>query len=175
MRKLISVGIAMAVMLTMGFARVPSVLAAEPVPERIQAVLMIKVVSFIQKLGGEAKSDVTIGVLKSASAVSLLRAAAAKSLERITVKEVGIGKLEGIDILFVPIGTERDVLNQVKAIAKNAQILTVGGDPQYVLIDQFTLSFHLVGGKPRILLNIASGAEEGTRFKAKLLRIADLK
>ena len=150
-----------------------TVLAFEPTPEEVQAVLMLKVVGFIRELGGKPKSDVTVGVLGGGSVLSIMQGALATSKLKITVKEVDLSNLDGIQILFIPINTGSDLIRQAKSKAKGTKILTVGGDPQFVPEYNLTLSFHLINGKPRILINTASSAEEGVKFGSRLLAIAD--
>lgn len=53
--------------------------------------------------------------------------------------------------------------------------MSVAGDSKYVLDYHLTLTFHLVGGKPRMLISIESADEEGTKFAAELLKIAEKK
>lgn len=152
-----------------------TVYSGEPCPEKIQAVLTVKVLSFIMELGGTAKSDITIGVLNGGEIFNLLQGAASKSKDKIDVKKVSIEDLDGIDVLFVPQNTKGGLVKQAKQAANTAKILTVAGDPQFVLDYDLTLSFHLVEGKPKILIDIAAGKTEGVKFAANLLKMADTK
>ena len=151
-----------------------TVLAYEPVSEKIQAIFMAKVIGFIRELGEKPRSDVIIGVLGGGSLLSVMK----KSVERIktdvTIKEVDISNLDGIQILFIPINTGSDLVRQAKTKARGAKILTVGGDPQFVPDYDLTLSFHLSNGRPKMLINTTSSAEEGVKFSSRLLAISDL-
>jgi hypothetical protein len=149
--------------------------AAEAVPEHIRAVLLMKVVPFIKELKGSSQFQLTIGVLEGGTIYKRMTEAAAKSEVKVAVKEVSINNLQDVNILYIPMETPSNLVKQYKETARKAKILTVGGDPNYVLQEGLTLSFHLSGGSPKILVNIGSAEEEGAKFDAKLLKIADLK
>ncbi len=146
--------------------------AMNPCPDKIQAVLLTKITSFIREVGGAPKSTYTIGVLNGGPMLDILKKAAASS-NKLKIISVSINNIKDANIVFVPKGTSPDLVKQVKAAAVKNKILTVAGDPNFVVNQGITLSFHLVNGKPRMLISVASAAEEGVKFAATFLRIAE--
>lgn len=175
MNKLVSAIVTAAIVSATVLSVKPSASAADPVPEKLQSVMLVKVVGHVKALGGVSKEKVTIGVLGGGSIYKLLQKAAERSKGSVTVKEVGPGDLNGVDVLFFPTGTARNVVEESKTAAVSAKVLTAGGDPQHVYDRLVTLSFELVNKKPRILINSASGKEEAVKFSARILKMADLK
>jgi hypothetical protein len=162
-----------AICLALLFARVS--FGAEGIPTNLQAALLTKVLSYTQQLGGQAKSAVIIGVLNSGEMSALLKKAAEKSKDDIQVREIKLENINGVNVLYLPAGISAESINKVKAITRAKKILSVSGDPSSVLDQDVTMSFSQKNNKPRILINVTAGKEEGVKFSAKLLKIADLK
>ncbi len=149
--------------------------AGEFCPENIQAVLLVKVLSFTRELGGASKGDVSIGVLNGGAALNAIKDAATKAGGGVSVKSVTTGDIAGINVLYVSKGTSADQVQLAKEKCKQLKIMSVGGDPQFVLDYNYSLTFHLVDSKPRMLVSIESADEEGTKFAAEFLKIAEKK
>lgn len=60
---------------------------------------------------------------------------------------------------------------KVTAISRSKRILTVTNVPNYV-VEGVTLGIGIEAGKPKVLLNLSSAAEEKIEFKPQLLKLA---
>jgi len=149
--------------------------AGEPCPEKVQAVLLVKILSYTKEIGGKENKNPTIGVLNGGSILKDLQSAVAKSGTKMIAKEVTINDLKGIDVLYIPEKTKGDLVKQAKTAALNKKIFTVAGSSKLLEDFGLTLTFYVADNKPKILINRSSGDAEGINFSAKLLKIADLK
>jgi len=149
--------------------------AGDICPEKVQSVLLVKVLSYTREISGAPKGEVSLGVLNGGPMLDFLKGAVASSTDKINVKSVGLDNLAGINVLYIPKGTSSDQVTQAKTKCKSQKIMSVGGDPNYVVAYNLTLTFQLVEGKPRMLVCIESADEEGAKFAAEFLKIAEKK
>lgn len=85
-----------------------SALAGEICPEKIQSVLLAKVISYTREISSAPKGEVNIGVLCGGPMVDFIKSSAASATDTIKVKSVGLDNLAGINILYVPKGMAPD-------------------------------------------------------------------
>ncbi len=169
MKKMIGLSLLLSMLIGM------PIYAGEFCPYNVQAVMLTKVISFTRELGGATKGEVKMGVFGSSEIKAQLEQAAGKTTDKITVSTVSLDNISSVNVVYVPKGTPAELIKKIKEAAVANKVLTVGGDPQYVLDFALTLTFHLVDGKPRILISLESADEEGAKFAAELLKIAERK
>lgn len=152
--------------------------ALEICPEKMQAVLMVKIIPFIRELDEAMRnSRVRIGVVGRHEIVGYLAEASRNASFGIRVETVrDVDSLpRDLQILYIPVGAPSATLRAFSRKAKERGILTVCGDPNAVLARGLTLSFYIYEEKPKILIDMASAFQEGISFSSQVLMLADLR
>ncbi len=155
-----------------------SVWSLEICPEKMQAVLMVKIIPFVKEFEAPVRdSTIQIGVYGNHEIAAFLEEAAKKASFRIRVKIVPkYGPLpDDLQMIYFPLGTSANTVRKLNRIAKEKKILTVCGNPDMVMDQNITLSFHVFDEKPKILVNMDSASREGKTFSAKFLNLADVR
>lgn len=152
-----------------------SILGGGFCPEEIQSILIVKTFAYIREMANLPKAEFRIGVINGGKIVDFIQEAAAESSEKISVKSIKMDSLNTINVVYIPKGTDPEIIRKIKAVSRDLKILSIAGDPIFVNDYNLSLAIHLIEGKPRIYINYASAEEEGTKFSAVLLKLADKK
>ena len=153
-----------------------TVIAKDFCPESVQAVILLKVLGYTNKIGGVEKNNITIGILNGGQMVEQLKSAAEKSTDKkVTVKEIASSNLEGIDIVYIPKGTSDGEIKKVTEEAKKKKIFTIAGDPEFMNNYSITFNVYLEEQKPKLMVDLESSEKEGVSFSAELLKISQRK
>ena len=166
-------------------AAAPSLAAQEvPVPVRIQAPLLLRIMSFDRNLPQRISGDLVVAVLYQGRNRTSLRIAEEISL--------AIGSLTGAEAVGIDLDTTTDlaaVLAQSKArvlyvcplrganiagivdVVRAAGVTTVTGVPRYVN-EGIAIGLDLRADRPEIVVNLESARAEGADFTAQLLKLA---
>jgi len=142
-------------------------------PEKIQAVLLSKVITFTKEIGGKPKGAITLGVVNGGPMLDALKSSIKDP--NITVKQISADEITAANIIYLPKGTPTDILQTAASTGKSSKIFTIAGDINAMLNHDLTLSFHMVNGKPRMIVSPESATEEGVKFSPMFLKIAETK
>ena len=152
-----------------------TIIAKDFCPENVQAVIIIKVLGYTNKIGGVEKENLTVGILNGGAMVDLLKKTSANSGKKITVKEINVSNLDGIDIIYIPKGTSDSDIKKVTEEAKKKKIFTIAGDPAFMDNYSITFNVYLENQKPKLLVDMGSSENEGVSFSSELLKISQRK
>lgn len=140
-----------------------------PVPENIQAALLPKVLKFSSNLSQKLKIRILI-VYDNNSQTSKDEFTKELSVS-MDVKAVLSTELEknisNCDLVYFMPG-----IQNLAAICKTYNVLSVTGISQYVEQGQVSLAFGLQNNKPKIFVNLSSLEKEGQSLSSEILRIA---
>lgn len=151
-------------------------LAMESCPDKMQAVLVLKIIPFIKGYDPAlATVEVTIGIYGTHDVLGFIESAAKKVNYKVNVVTISEAdpKLDHIQVLYVPGSVGPAVLEKLTALAKKKKVLTVCGNPNATLEHNLTLSFYVNNDNPKILINLKSAKEEEINFSSKILGLAD--
>jgi len=159
-----------------------SVYGLDMCPEKLQAVLVLKIIPFIKQFEDTTKSaggEIKIAVYGTNEIIQHFEAAATKMPFKVLTGSISNIEtdLAGVkaNIIYIPSGTPSTILEKISKQAKNLKILTVTGDPDAALNSNISLSFYILNESPKILINMKSAKEEGMVFSSKILGLADLR
>ena len=76
----------------------------------------------------------------------------------------------GIDVLYVPTGLGAQVAG-ISAVARSANVLTIGAEPSYVS-SGLSLGVFTLRGEPKLGLNQSAAAAAGATFEGEILEVA---
>jgi len=147
------------------------------IPEDMQAVLVLKIISFTKNFEKLLKSEVTIGIFNNDEILQHFYTASKKvsfKIQLISLPDTSIS-IEKINILYIPKGTSQTNIEALNKQAKKFKVLTVCGDPDVILDRNLSLSFYVLNESPKILVNMKSSKEEGISFSGKVLGLADVR
>jgi hypothetical protein len=150
--------------------------AMESCPDKMQAVLILKIIPFIKGYEStETSFEIGIGIYGNHDILASIQSAAKKVTFKVNLFTIAENdsKLENIRVIYIPSGTSLAVIEKINALAKKKKILTVCGDPNATLEHNLTLSFYVNNDNPKILINLKSAKEEGFSFSSKILGLAD--
>lgn len=152
--------------------------AMEICPEKMQAVLIVKIIPFVRNFNAyESSTTLNVGVFGAHDILGFLQTAAKKvayKVEFSTIAETN-PDLTHIQILYIPSGVPPAIAAKLNALAKEKKILTVCGDPALTLDHNLTLSFYVNNDNPKILINLKSAKEEAINFSSNVLSLADIR
>jgi YfiR/HmsC-like len=159
------------------------------VPPRVQAALVGKVVSFDRNFSARVKERVTIAVVSKSSNSDSERATAQMlgafrevgpiatlPHEELRVPWTDANSLAAfcaerkVAIVYLTPGFDKEAAAIAKAL-EVSRVLTVAGALSYIK-DGLVLSFDLVSGRPKLVVNLASAKRQGIAFDSSFLAIA---
>ncbi|MGE5341847.1 MAG: YfiR family protein [Candidatus Omnitrophota bacterium] len=153
-------------------------LSLDMVPESMQAVLILKILSFVKNFERGIQSEgITIGIYGANTILPAFDAAAKKLPFKVNFVSIpeNLLNLERVQLLYIPRGSSATVFEKINAMTKRNKILTVSGDPNAGLDFNCTLSFYINNDNPKILINMKSAKEEDINFSSKVLGLADVR
>lgn len=145
--------------------------AAEmPVPAKLQAMIIKKVVGFDQALS--KKPSFTVAVVYAAEselvANELAREFAGNGVQADIVPVAGLaGKISSYDVVYLCPGTAN-----AKSTVDGSGKLSVSGVPEFVNSGKVSVAIGEDAGKPSILINQTRLSQEQHEFSSKLLKLA---
>lgn len=152
------------------------VFAMDSCPDKMQAVLILKLIPFIKGYDPAAGNvEITIGIYGTHEVYSFIDSAAQKinyKVNLVTITESDL-KLDNIQVVYIPSSASPTAIEKINLLAKKKKILTVCGNPNATLDNNLTLSFYVNNDNPKILINLKSAKEEGITFSSKILGLAD--
>jgi hypothetical protein len=147
------------------------------VPENMQSVLVLKIISFTKNFDVLIKSEITVGVFNNDEVLQHFIAASKRvsfKIRLIPVTDTSTS-LEKVNVIYIPKGTSPTNIEALNKQAKKYGVLTVAGDPDVAIDRNMTLSFYVLNESPKILVNMKSAKDEGMSFSSKVLGLADVR
>jgi uncharacterized protein DUF4154 len=184
-------GVAICTLLLVVTSRVA---AAEPLPPKNQALLLLRILAYDHKLADRTENKrITIYVIHNANAtesdapanamVGVLREIskstklAGNSVQVIKLPfnknsfDADIGKLKAAALYVSP--SLGDSLATITAVTAKRKLLSFTGTPEYVNAG-VSVGFSNVNGKPVISINLPASRNEGSDLDVALLRVAKI-
>jgi hypothetical protein len=158
------------------------------VPVQMQVALFLKVLTFDRNLVISPASEIVVGVVFQsgyrssvnakniamtalqvtgnsrkirAIAIDLDKESLGTALPRYTPSVLYVAPLRAVEI------------GDLATIARNANVTTVTGVPQYVALG-LAISVRLQGERPKLVINAEAAKAEGADFSAELLKLAQI-
>ena len=171
----------------------PALFSAQDVkvPVEVQFDLLTKILVFDRNLKARVGEEIVVGVVFQ----SLYRASLAAKDEFLSAAEKSRDlRIDGLAIRCIAIDLKNDLpledvlaedkidvlyvaplraydIRTIAAASRARRILSLTGVPEYVRND-LAVGIDAIGGKPRILINLAASKAEGCDFSSKLLNLA---
>lgn len=169
-----------------------SVAQESTVPVATQYPLFLKIFAYDHALADRSGDEVTIGILYQ-SRFRASRTALEELMDASRDRNVPLN-IKGIPIRVVPLElkNERDVgqlleaneidllyvtplrstdLRRLHDACRSRGVVSFTGVPEYVE-EGVAVGLDLMGGKPKILINVAAAREEGASFSGQILQLA---
>lgn len=145
--------------------------AAEmPVPAKLQAMILKKVVGFDQALSKKASFTVAVVYAAESELVAneLAREFAGNGVQADIVPLAGLaGRISSYDVVYLCPGTAA-----AKSTVDGSGKLSVSGVPEFVNSGKVSVAIGEDAGKPSILINQTRLSQEQHEFSSKLLKLA---
>ncbi len=143
------------------------------VPVELQAKLALKILTFdknFQRYGNPIKIGVTSDSLYSAFKV-LEGRMKVKGRDFIVGKLSSLSDISNYNVIYI--GTNwKSKYAEAGAKAEEAKALAFGEDEECVKSGAAGVGFKVIGGKPKIIINVTSSKAQGSNFPATLLKMA---
>lgn len=153
-------------------------LSMESCPEKMQAVLVLKIIPFVKNYNTEAPNfELNIGIYGNSEILQFFQWGSKKlpyKVNYVPISETD-PKLDNIQIVYISGGTSPASIEKLLGQSKKNKILSVCGDPNITLEKNITLSFYVKNENPKIMINWKSSKEEGISFSSNLLSLADVR
>jgi hypothetical protein len=158
------------------------------VPVQIQVALFLKVLTFDRNLVIAPASEIVVGVVfqsgyrSSVNAKNIAMAALQSSSNSRKIRAIAIDLDRETLLTALPryrpsvlyVAPLRAVeIGDLAASARNANVTTVTGVPQYVALG-LAVSVRLQGERPKLVINAEAAKAEGADFSAELLKLAQI-
>jgi len=160
------------------------------IPIEVQYPLFLKILTFDRNLEERVGDEIVIGIayqmmfkgsLKAKEELEkTIKKSPIKEIQDIPIRQVSINmdknNLESIisknevDILYIAPMRALD-MGKITKLSRTKKILTLTGVPDYVE-SGITVGLSTKGGKPLIMVNLASAKAEGSDFSSQLLKLA---
>lgn len=142
-----------------------------PAPEAIQAALFIKLFGFHKDLSKKEKIDIYV----------VASSGFAEEMEKAVGKKIGAATLSGVEegldlperVPSVIYMDKRVKINEFIRYARVHRVLTITGNPELVA-EGIALGIGILGGKPKVLLNVNASKEVGADWNPAMLRVSTL-
>ncbi|MCL5129138.1 MULTISPECIES: YfiR/HmsC family protein [unclassified Algibacter] len=142
-----------------------------PVPERIQAALLTKVLKYDSQIPQNIKIKILVvfddnsELNKDEFITGLGNSMMVKAIRENELEQ----NISNYSVVYFMPG-----IQDYSEICKNNRVLSVTGISQYVEQGKISLGFGIQNNKPKILVNLTSLDKEGQSFSSDILRIAKI-
>ena len=140
-------------------------------PPKIQAGLFLKLLGFNK--GIASGGDISIHVVASPEFAAAMKKAVGKAVGKGRLSSVTEGNSVPTEKPTVIYVGDSSKTHEVISYTRANKILSITGLPDQVN-NGITLGVGVLGGKPKIMLNISSSKEEGVDWNPALLKIASV-
>lgn len=148
-----------------------SMAIAQAVPASAQVKLMLKIASMDRNFGrfGDpvkigVTSDTMLGEFKPLASLKL------KGKPFVVEKMNSLDDIANYKLVYIDANWKNNYAAAAEKAAGN-QTLIFAGDPDYVESGGGSVSFKVVGGKAKIVLNVGNAKKQGSDFPANFLKV----